>query len=85
MVTETDEAMSTLVVVVPEVLGLKLPGTAAFPASPTSPVMFANVPEVVTEAAVKLKPDSGVDVVVPQVVLGAPVKPPGRVPVTHHR
>ena len=75
-----------IAVVVLDVFPLeKASGTAAFPKSPTSLVMLENVPEVLTKLAVKLKLASGVDVVFPQVLLGDPPKPPGSVPVRHHR
>ena len=72
--------------VVDDVLELKLSGTAAFPASPTSAVMAVYDPAAPapTGLAVKLKPLS---VVVPanvQVLLGAPANPPGSPPVRHH-
>ena len=74
--------------VVEDVPELKLSGTAALPASPTSAVIAvygdAAAAPAATVLAVRLKPFS---VVVPanvQVLLGAPVKLPGSVPVRHH-
>ena len=69
--------------VVEVVLELKLSGTAALPASPTVAVMPLPVPALAL-LALRLKPGSVVEPANVQVVLGAPVKPPGSVPVKHH-
>jgi hypothetical protein len=72
--------------VVEDVLELKLSGTAALPASPTSAVMAGYDPAAPapTGLAVTLKPFSKVEPANVQVLLGAPVKPPGSPPVRHH-
>ena len=73
--------------VVDDVPELKLSGTAALPASPTSAMMPGYAPAAPedTGLAVRLKASSVVDDPTPQVLLGAPEKPAGSGDVIHHR
>ena len=75
--------------VVEVVLELKLSGTAALPASPTSAMMLLYepaAPDPIVMGVTKLKPLSGVEPAKVQVVLVAGVvpKPLGSVPIKHH-
>ena len=75
--------------VVEVVLELKLSGTAAFPASPTSaimPVYDPAAPDPIVVGVTRLKPLSTVDPANIQVVLvlGVVPKPLGNVPLKHH-
>ena len=71
------------------VLELKLSGTAALPASPTSAIILVYdpaAPDPIVVGVTRLKPLSGVEPAKVQVVLVAGVvpKPPGNVPIKHH-